>query len=194
MDSVVVSRCGFWMVEDSMLSGKVILFFYLEPTIRKDTWMRTTSVTVMVVFSKVPLFFQLLDYSYVQSSFSVIKRHVDCNVLKSILQLNILRTWINIRANSFNRKSTKVPRKLSVAQKSEPALWIILHQNRWQFAYFSTLLFPQTNLILKLNLALIGILHNFCHNSFILLLFDYHLMFYRSWSSSSVSTLFQKNQ
>ena len=141
MDSVVVRRCGFWMVEGSMLSGKVILFFYLEPTIRKDTWMRTTSVTAMVVFSKVPLFFQLLDYSYVQSSFSVIKRHIDCNVLKSILQLNILRTWINIRANSFNQKSTKVPRKLSVAQKSELALWIILHQNRWQCAYFSTLLF-----------------------------------------------------
>ena len=175
-----------------MLSGKVILFFYLEPTIRKDTWMRTTSVTVMVVFSKVPLFFQLLDYSYVQSSFSVIKRHVDCNVLKSILQLNILRTWI--RANSFNRKLTKVPRKLSVAQKSEPALCTYCTKIDDNSLIFLRFFFSQTNLILKLNLALIGILHNFCHNSFTLLLFDYHLMFYGSWSSSSVSKLFQKNQ
>ena len=185
---------AFEWYEGSMLSGKVILFFYLEPTIRKDTWMRTTSVTVMVVFSKVPLFFQLLDYSYVQSSFSVIKRHVDCNVLKSILQLNILRTWINIRANSFSRKSTKVPRKLSVAQKSEPALCTYCTKIDDNSLIFLRFFFSQTNLILKLNLALIGILHNFCHNSFTLLLFDYHLMFYGSWSSSSVSKLFQKNQ
>ena len=25
-------------------------YFCLEPTVRKDTWMRTTSVTVMVIF------------------------------------------------------------------------------------------------------------------------------------------------
>ena len=27
-------------------------YFYLEPTVRKDTWMKTTSVSVMVIFPK----------------------------------------------------------------------------------------------------------------------------------------------
>ena len=38
--------------------------------------MRTISVTVMVIISKV-LFLKLLDFSYVQSSFSTIAKHVD---------------------------------------------------------------------------------------------------------------------
>ena len=49
MESVVVSYVAFEWYEDSMLSGKIILFFYLITTIRKDTWVGTTSVTVMVV-------------------------------------------------------------------------------------------------------------------------------------------------
>ena len=86
----------FELYEDTMVSGKFIFIFCLEPTIRKDTWMNTTSVTVMFFFfSKVP-FFKLLDRSYVQSPFSVITRHVHNCVLKGSLQLIILRIWINI--------------------------------------------------------------------------------------------------
>ena len=69
------------------------------------------------------LFWKLLDYSYVQSSFSAIMRHIDNSSLKYPLQLKIL--WINIRVNSFIKtwesivkwKSKKLPRKLWVAQK-----------------------------------------------------------------------------
>ena len=69
------------------------------------------------------LFWKLLDYSYVQSSFSAIMRHIDNSSLKYPLQLKIL--WINIRVNSFIKtwesivkwKSKTWPRKLWVAQK-----------------------------------------------------------------------------
>ena len=69
------------------------------------------------------LFWKLLDYSYVQSSFSAIMRHIDNSSLKYPLQLKIL--WINIRVNSFIKtwesivkwKSKKLPGKLWVAQK-----------------------------------------------------------------------------
>ena len=69
------------------------------------------------------LFWKLLDYSYIQSSFSAIMRHIDNSSLKYPLQLKIL--WINIRVNSFIKtwesivkwKSKKLPGKLWVAQK-----------------------------------------------------------------------------
>ena len=116
-----------------------IFLFRTKLIVRKDTWMRKTSVTVMVPF----------DYSFVQSSFSAITRHVDNNILKDTPQLKISRVWIKIRASSFiktlvnimKQKSTNVPGKLSVAEKSKPALQRILHQNRWHFTYFYTLLF-----------------------------------------------------
>ena len=52
-----------------------LLFVRLEPTFTKNTWMRTASVTVMVIFSNVP--FWQFDHSYVQSSLSTIARHID---------------------------------------------------------------------------------------------------------------------
>ena len=39
-------------------------YFCLRPTVRKYTWMRLTSVTVMVIFSKLS-FWKLLDHNYV---------------------------------------------------------------------------------------------------------------------------------
>ena len=41
----------------------------------------------------------------------------------------------------MNQKSTDMPEKLPVAEKSKPALQRKLHQNRWHFTYFYTLLF-----------------------------------------------------
>ena len=47
----------------------VFIFFFLafEATLGKDTWIRATSATAMVIFSKV-LFRKLLDHSYVKVS------------------------------------------------------------------------------------------------------------------------------
>ena len=82
-------------------------------------------------------------------SFSTIARHINISILKDTLKLKILRTWIKIRANSFNktwiniikRKSTKVPWKLSIAKKYDPAFKRTLHQSRWWFTYCYMLLF-----------------------------------------------------
>ena len=53
-----------------------ISIFCLETTVRENNWLRTTSVTAMViVFESVIL--KVLDHSYVQSSFSTITRRLD---------------------------------------------------------------------------------------------------------------------
>ena len=44
----------FESYEDVMVSRVFIFIFCLEPTLGKDTWLGTTSATVMVIFSKAP--------------------------------------------------------------------------------------------------------------------------------------------
>ena len=130
------------------LGIQCVSFFCLEPTVKKDTLMRMTSVTVMITFSKVTIW-ELLDHSYVQSSFSTSTRYINNSILKETLRFKILQTLINIHANSFIKtwvnimkcKSIKVFGLLSVAQKSHPALRRTLHKNRWHFTYFHTHLF-----------------------------------------------------
>ena len=105
------------------------LFFCLEPTLRKDIWMRATSATVMIIFSKVP-FGKLHNHNFVQRFFPTITRHFNKSILKDILQLKILQTWIKIRANFFiktlvnimNWKSRNVSLKLSLANKKWPCI------------------------------------------------------------------------
>ena len=105
-------------------SVRSLLFFCLEPMSGNDTWIRTNSVTVMIIFSNV-LFRKLLDHNVVHSSFPTITRHIDNSILKDILQLKILWAWVKIHADSFiktwvsimKRKSTKVPWKLSLREK-----------------------------------------------------------------------------
>ena len=126
----------------------IFIFFCLEPTLRKDTWMRVISATVMMIFSKVPSW-KLPGRIYVLSFFSTFTRHFSTCILKGILQLKILRTCIKIRANSFIKtwvnimkwKSMKVPLKSSLAKTCDPAFQRTLHQNRWYFTYRYTLLF-----------------------------------------------------
>ena len=50
-DSFVLRRSDPWMIwRCHGISRFYCLYFYLESTVRKDTWMRTASVTVMVTF------------------------------------------------------------------------------------------------------------------------------------------------
>ena len=131
--------------------------FCLEATVKKNTWMRTISVTVMVIISKV-LFWKLLDFSYVQRSFSTITRHIDNGIWKIFYSwrfyghgstYKLILSWVNI----MKWKWVKVPWKLSVAQKSEPILWRTLHQD---ISLIIVLCFAsQTNLVFKFNLVLI---------------------------------------
>ena len=148
-DSLVLSRSEFGIVWRCHGISRVCRYYFcLEPTVRKDAWMRTTSVTVMVFFSKVP-FWKLLDHSYVQSSFPINMRHIKDSILKDTL-IKIFRTWINLRATSFiktsvnmKQKSMTVPRKRSVAQKSKCALRKTLDLSRPLFTYFIRFFFSQ---------------------------------------------------
>ena len=114
------------------------LFFCLVMTVRKDIWIRTTSVTGMVVFRK--------DYS------------------KSYLiraMFYILQTRINILANlswpiTIKRILMKVPAKISLAQKTCSVLQRIYEQcGRWHFTFFIRFFFCPRNLIFKFEVVLI---------------------------------------
>ena len=139
--SLVLSRSDLWIVWRCHGIPRVC-YFCLEPTLRKDAWMRTTSVAVMAFFSKVA-FWTLLDHSNIQSSFPIITRHIENSILKDTLQLIIFRTWINLSASSLiktsvnmKQKSMTVPRKRSVAQKSKCALRRTLNLSRPRFTSF----------------------------------------------------------
>ena len=152
----------------------MFIFFCLGSTVRKNIWMRTTFVTVMAIFSKIP-FWNVLDHNCVQRSgmysitaiFNVLKgtwsqlcstfflnnyeahwqRH-----LRDNSRLKILWKWINKMLILSEQKLRKVAEKLSVVQKSK--LQRTLHQNRRQLTYYRTLLIL-SNLVFKFNLMLI---------------------------------------
>ena len=66
-------------------------FFFLEPTVKKNTWMRTISVRVMVIIFR-KCYSEMFLLNIYEANW---QRH-----LKDTLQLKILRQWINIRASS----------------------------------------------------------------------------------------------
>ena len=118
-DSLVLSRSELWIVWRCHGIPRVCCYYFcLEPTVRKDAWMRTTSVTVMAFFSKVA-FWKLFDHSYVQSSFPVNTRHIENSILKDTLQLKTFRKWINLRATPFIKTlvNMKKNRKDSASRK-----------------------------------------------------------------------------
>ena len=149
--SLVLVRSGLlivWRYHD--IPRVHCYYFFFKSTVRKYAWMRTTSVAVMSFLLKVA-FWKLLDHSYVQSSFPIITKHIENSILKDTVKLNILQTWINLRATSFieisvnmKQKSMKAPEKRSVAQKSKCALWRTLHLSRPRFTYFIRFFFSQT--------------------------------------------------
>ena len=105
-------------------------FFCLEPMVKKNIWMRTISVTIMVIISKV-LFWVLLDISknisdtsYVQSTFLTFIWHIDIGISKTPCSWRfygygsiyvLILPWVNI----MKRKWANASRKLSVVQKPE---------------------------------------------------------------------------
>ena len=61
------------------------LLFWLDPTVRKDIQMRTTSAIVMVIFQKCHSENYLI-YSYIQSLLSTITSNTDSSILKDTWQ------------------------------------------------------------------------------------------------------------
>ena len=128
------------------------LFFCLETTVKKNTWMRTISITVMEIISNV-LLWRLFHISYVQSYFSTFARHIDNGIWKTPFSWRFysngstyvpILNWLNIT----KLKWAKVPGRLSFAQKSESVLWRAYH-----LLFYSSFFF-QKNLDYKINFML----------------------------------------
>ena len=120
-------------------------------------------------------FWKLLDHSHVQSSFSAITKHIDNSILKDTLQLNILRTWINIRVKSLIKTLVNITKQKLMKNISCTIIRSCTLKNivpKYTTCYlFYTLLFL-SNLVFKFNLVLISILDNFRHNLFDFLPFN----------------------
>ena len=83
-----------------------IFIFCLETTLQENSWMRTTSVAVVVIFFFESAILKVFDHSFVQSSFSTIMIGTLTKTFKDTLQLKILRTWINIGVKPLPRHLT----------------------------------------------------------------------------------------
>ena len=124
--------------------------------------MRTTSDFCYGNFCLKVAFSKFLDYSYVQSPFSTITRHIENSILKDTLQFFILWTWINMRAKSFIKTSVNVTetRINDDAWKNIVKQSVHLEEHctkvKSTFHLFYVLLFL-TNLVFKFNIVLIGI-------------------------------------
>ena len=82
-------------------------YFCLEPAVRKDTLMRTTSVTVTIIFFESGI--EKVTWSQLCSEFLLNKYEAHWQQhFEGTLQFFILRTWINIRAKSFIKTSVNV--------------------------------------------------------------------------------------
>ena len=163
--------------------------------------MKTTSATVMVFFleSAIP---RVAWSQLFRIFFSIITRHIGNNILKDTLRLNILWTWIKIRANSFiktlannmKQKPTKVPWTLSLTKKNATPHFKE-HCTKIDISLVVIrFFFSQTNLVFKYNPLFIDILDSFCHSLFTFLPFDFYLYSTDFEVYSMPLRLFYKNQ
>ena len=144
-------------------------------------------------------FWKLLDHSYVQSPFSTNTRHIDNSILKDTLQFFILRTWINMRAKSFIKTSVNVTDtgidedvwKNIVTQSVHLEEHCTKTETTFRLFYPNLFL---TNLVFKFSIVLIGFLLVISTTIYFFVFWYIHLIYYWSWSLSSASTLFYKEQ
>ena len=150
-DSLVLTRSELWIVWRYHGIPRVCCYYFcLEPAVRKDAWMRTTSVIVTAFFSKVA-FRKLLDHSSVQSSFPINTRHIENSILKEYPTVEYFPDMDQLTRNIFHqdfgkheKKSKIVPWKRSAAQKPKCALRRTLNLSRPRFTYFIRFFFSQT--------------------------------------------------
>ena len=124
---------------------------------KKNTWMRTISVTVMVIISKVP-FRKLLNISLVRSSFSAFTRHIDNGIWKTPYSWIFYGhgstyaqtlSWVNI----MKQKWAKVPGNYQLFNNLRQ-FFEEHYTSTFQLLLHSSF-FSQTNLAFKFNLMLI---------------------------------------
>ena len=95
--------------EDAIVLRVFIFIFLFRTSVKKGTWIRTTSVTVMVIFSKsflVSYLITAMSRFLLNNYDSYFEQRFDSSILKDTLQWKILRTWIKAWVN-MKRKSTK---------------------------------------------------------------------------------------
>ena len=137
--SFALSRSNLWMVVWRWHGIPCVYCYYfcLELTVRKDTWVRTTCITVTVIFFEsgiLKVTWSQLCSKYLLNNYEP-RWQQYFEIYPTVLYL---RTWINMRAKSFNKTlvnvtETKIDegaRKRSVAQKAKRALGRSLDQNR----------------------------------------------------------------
>ena len=116
-------------------------FFCLRPMVRKDSCMRATSVTVMVIFQNWH-FESYLIATMFKVPFQQFTKYIDNSILKNFAVDNFtdMHQYLPILSSRLKWKSMKVPWKILVVRNSESALQRTLQQNRPQFTYFFVLL------------------------------------------------------
>ena len=111
-DSLVLTRSELWIVWRYHGIPRVCCYYFcLEPAVRKDAWMRTTSVTVTAFFSKVA-FRKLLDHSSVQSSFPINTRHIENSILKEYPTVEYFPDMDQLTRNIFHQDFGKHEAKI----------------------------------------------------------------------------------
>ena len=150
-DSLALSRSELWIVwRWHGISHACCYFFYLEPMVRKDAWMRMTSVTVMAFFFKSGILkvtssqlFSKFLYNRYEAHW---KQHFErYPAVEYFPDMDQLTRSINIKTSvSIKQKSMTVLQKRSVAQKSKCALRRTSNLSRPRFTYFIGFFFSQT--------------------------------------------------
>ena len=156
-DSLVLSRSYLWMVWKCHGRPRVQCYYFcLKPTVRKDTWMRKTPVTVTVFFLESSIL--KVTWSQICSKFLLsnyeehwkqhFERYPTVGKFTDMDQhIKSFKTWIKsfikTSVNMTKQKSIKVPGKRSLVQKSKGALRRRLHINRPRFTYFISFFFSQ---------------------------------------------------
>ena len=106
-DSLVLNRSDLWVVWRFYGVLRVRCYYFcLEPKVRKETWMRMTFPTALVVFSASDILKFTWSHS-AQFQFNNKEAHWQ-QYLERYLQFCIFRTWINIRAKSFIKTSVNI--------------------------------------------------------------------------------------
>ena len=133
-------------------------FFFLEWTVRKDIWMRTTSVTVIVIFWKrhseryliIAMFKVCSQQLRVISTTEFRKAPYSWRFVRHGLTYVLILSWANM-----NQNSKKLPGKLSVAQKFQPDFDEYCTKIEDISLTFIHLFFSPRNLVFKFDLVLI---------------------------------------
>ena len=147
--------------------------------------MRAITATVLVIFLKVP-FRKFPDYDYVNVSSHQLRNNI--SILKDILQLKILRTWIKVHASSFIKTSVNIQRRCleNYHSKKNATPHFKEHCTKTDDIWLVIIRF----FLSQANLVFIDILHSFSNSLFTFLAFDFWYSTYFQCSTEFMQCLY----